>query len=89
MCNQPLSIHQKFILFGLATEDGMVFENETFCIGPSLPLKEQRRCQAADSAANDHAIIDLAGFDNLLWKWIVPPIADRVTRAQDIESVAV
>ena len=60
---QPVTIDQKFIALGFATEDRMVVEHQACLAFASLALKDQRGSETADAAANNHAIVCFASID--------------------------
>ena len=89
MRNQTLPIHQKLVLLGLASKDWMIFEHQAARARAALTLEEEGGGESADSATDDNAIVDLAGFDDIPGQRIVGSVADGVPSAQDVQRIPV
>ncbi len=63
MANDSFSIDLEFVLLGFATKNRMIFDNEDGGVWPGDPSEEQCRSDSTDPAADDHAVISLAGVD--------------------------
>ena len=53
--NQALAIHKEFVLLGLASKNGMVFENQALRVRAAWRKKEEGGSESADSATDDNA----------------------------------
>src|SRR5947207_633064 len=89
MSDQALSINQKLVLFGLAPENQMVLKHQRLQMRAGLLLKKQCRRQAADSPANNHAVVELAGINNVLRKRIVDPVSNGVPGLKHPKRISV
>ena len=89
MRDQALSINQKLVLFGFATENWMVLKDETLEFRAGLPLKKQSRRQSANASANNDAVVELAAIDEIFWKRIVNGVSNRVPGLKHRQSISV
>src|SRR6202041_3057834 len=89
VCDQSPAFDQELILLCLTAEDGMVFNHQAFHSWARAALEEQCGSESADSAANDYAVIDLPGIDDVLGKRIVHAVTNRVTGFENTQSVAI
>ena len=79
-----MAIYQKFVLFGLSAENGVVFQDEALHLGAGLALEEQGCGQSANSAADDNAIVHFAGIGDVFGKWIVESVANGVSSPKNL-----
>src|SRR5262245_49764132 len=89
MGDQPLTIYQKLILFGLSPEDRMILKYQTRHLRAGLAREEKGCGQSADSPANNNTIVRLARIDDVRRKRIVEAVADGVSGPKNREGVAV
>ena len=89
MRNQPLALYQELILFRFTAENGMVFKDQDFHSGVRLPLEEESGSKPADSATYDHAIVSLAGIDDVLGQRVIDSSADGMPGLQDCQGIPV
>src|SRR5437763_15675548 len=87
--HQAVTVYQEFIALGLASEDGMIVEHQTRAIGARLPQEEQSRSQSADSATDDHTVIEFMLFLRRLRQRFELAVATAVTRGENRLRVAV
>src|SRR5260370_24657087 len=87
--DQAVAVQKDSVALGSAAEDGMIVEDKASLAPACLPLKNQGRGQAADAAADDHAVVDFSGLDRSEGKAFEPAIANLVSRIQYGEGVAV
>ena len=85
---QPVAIHLKLILLGLAAEHGMVVQHQHGSLGALLMISV-RRAQTGKTAAHDHQVIDLAGIDGFLERLFERAVAHAVAVVDHFVGVAV
>src|SRR5579864_333427 len=89
MGGQAVPVDQKFVSLGFTAEDGMIVEYEAGFARSSVTLEDERRGQAADAAAHQHAVVDFSSFDYVLGKRLEVSIADSMPSLKDRRGVAV
>ncbi len=65
MRHHALAIHQKFVAFRLAAEDGMILQHQARLVSAAFAREKQRGRKPADPAAHHHAVVLLAGIGNI------------------------
>jgi hypothetical protein len=63
--HEALAIDHEFVAPRLTAEDGMIFEHQTSSARSVLAFKEESCGQSADAATHNHAIVLLAGVDDV------------------------
>ncbi len=89
MRDQPLAFDQELILLRLTTENGVVFNDQAFHSRAGVTPEEQCGGESANSATNNYAVVELAGIDDVLGKWIVRAVTNRMTCFENIKGVAI
>src|SRR5262245_11444146 len=84
-----MAVHFEIVLFGFATKDGMVFENEDAVVWPSLPEKKQRGRESANAATDDYAVVGLTCIMRSVRVQRLLSVAQAMPRAQNLPSVAI
>ena len=87
--DEPLAVHQEFVLLGFAAKDGMVLEDQAAGSRRRLPGKKQGGSEPADPSTDDDTVIGFAGVDQVFGEGIVGPIADGVAGLHHFECVSV
>ncbi len=85
---QPVAVHDEFVPFCLAAEDGMVFQHQALRPRRVL-LAVQRGCQAAEAAADNHEVEDLARILSVVGRIGEDMVTDLMTGRHHLEGVAV
>ncbi len=89
MRGEPLSVDEELVALRFATEDRVVIDDEA---APAFVfLEEDRRGESADAAPDGDEVVHLAGVGgggDPLFE-CAPPVAQRVSGAQDFPGVAV
>ena len=86
---QAEPVHFKFILFGLAAEDGVIVQEQTGLVLSGLLHEGVGRAQTGKPAAHHHQIEVLAGVLDVAGAEINPSIADAVGGVDHRRGVAV
>src|SRR5690606_41948701 len=72
------AVDAEFVSLGLATEDGMVLEDQTARTFPHGLSEVIRRAQSAQPATDDDEVEDLAGIGHFIGQPVIRAIPDPV-----------
>src|SRR5580700_1373538 len=89
MRHEAFSIHLEFVLFRLTAKNRMILQNEARFVLPRFPLEEKRRRQAADSSADNDAVVRLSCLDSVGRQRLVSAVAHFVSNFHHRECIAV
>ena len=87
--HQPVTVDLELVALGFAAEDRVIVQHQAGHAGTRPPVEDQRRGQTADAAADDDAVVRLAGLDCGRGKRVEDAVPDLVRLRQHIERVAV
>jgi len=89
MRHQPVSVHQKLVALGFATENRVIVEHQATLAETRALFKNQCPRQPTDTAAHHHTVVSLTRLDQVPSRVFEPAIANPVPRFQNCERITV